>query len=51
MMILGGQITEKDTIYSPAAFPGLWHDEQIKGIANVARAIKKARVSLWFVRI
>ena len=41
MIILGGQIIEKDTIYTPAAFPGLWNDEQVEGIARVARAVKK----------
>ena len=41
MIILGGQIIDKDTIYAPAAFPGLWKDEQIEGIAKVARAVKK----------
>jgi 2,4-dienoyl-CoA reductase-like NADH-dependent reductase (Old Yellow Enzyme family) len=44
MIILGGQIIEKDTIYTPAAFPGLWHDDQIEGIAKVARAVQKARL-------
>ncbi len=41
MIILGGQIIEKNTIYTPAAFPGLWHDDQIEGIARVARAVKR----------
>jgi 2,4-dienoyl-CoA reductase-like NADH-dependent reductase (Old Yellow Enzyme family) len=41
MIILGGQIIEKDTIYTPAAFPGLWNDDQVEGIARVARAVKK----------
>jgi 2,4-dienoyl-CoA reductase-like NADH-dependent reductase (Old Yellow Enzyme family) len=41
MIILGGQIIEKNTIYTPAAFPGLWHDDQIEGIAKVARAVKR----------
>jgi 2,4-dienoyl-CoA reductase-like NADH-dependent reductase (Old Yellow Enzyme family) len=41
MIILGGQIIEKDTIYTPAAFPGLWDDDQIEGIAKVARAVKR----------
>ena len=41
MIILGGQIVEKNTIYTPAAFPGLWNDEQAEGIARVARAVKK----------
>src|SRR4029077_16090056 len=41
MIILGGQIIEKDTIYTPAAFPGLWHDDQIEGIARVASAVKR----------
>ena len=41
MIILGGQIIEKDAIYTPAAFPGLWKDEQIEGIAKVAWAVKK----------
>jgi 2,4-dienoyl-CoA reductase-like NADH-dependent reductase (Old Yellow Enzyme family)/thioredoxin reductase len=41
MIILGGQIIEKDAIYTPAAFPGLWHDDQIEGIAKVARAVKR----------
>ena len=41
MIILGGQIVDKDTIYTPAAFPGLWNDDQVEGIARVARAVKK----------
>ncbi len=41
MIILGGQIIDKDTIYTPAAFPGLWNDEQMEGIARVARAVKR----------
>ena len=41
MIILGGQIIEKDTIYTPAAFPGLWNEDQVEGIARVARAVKK----------
>jgi 2,4-dienoyl-CoA reductase-like NADH-dependent reductase (Old Yellow Enzyme family)/thioredoxin reductase len=41
MIILGGQIIDKNTIYTPAAFPGLWHDDQIEGIARVARAVKR----------
>ena len=36
MIILGGQV-EKDAIYTPAVFPGLWNDDQVEGIARVAR--------------
>src|SRR5271170_730098 len=41
MIILGGHLVDKDTLYTPAAFPGLWNEEQVEGLARVARAVKK----------
>ena len=41
MIIIGGHLINKDTIYTPLGFPGLWNDDQIEGLARVARAVKK----------
>jgi 2,4-dienoyl-CoA reductase-like NADH-dependent reductase (Old Yellow Enzyme family)/thioredoxin reductase len=41
MIILGGHLINKDTIYTPLGFPGLWSDAQLEGLANVARAVKR----------
>jgi len=41
MIILGGHLIDKDTIYTPMGFPGLWNDAQLEGLANVARAVKR----------
>jgi 2,4-dienoyl-CoA reductase-like NADH-dependent reductase (Old Yellow Enzyme family)/thioredoxin reductase len=41
MIILGGHLINKDTIYTPLGFPGLWNDAQLEGLANVARAVKR----------
>ncbi len=41
MIILGGHLIDKDTIYTPMGFPGLWNDAQMEGLANVARAVKR----------
>jgi 2,4-dienoyl-CoA reductase-like NADH-dependent reductase (Old Yellow Enzyme family)/thioredoxin reductase len=41
MIIIGGHLIDKDTIYTPLGFPGLWSDDQIEGLARVARAVKK----------
>jgi 2,4-dienoyl-CoA reductase-like NADH-dependent reductase (Old Yellow Enzyme family)/thioredoxin reductase len=41
MIILGGHLINKDTIYTPLGFPGLWNDAQMEGLANVARAVKR----------
>jgi 2,4-dienoyl-CoA reductase-like NADH-dependent reductase (Old Yellow Enzyme family)/thioredoxin reductase len=41
MIILGGHLINKDTIYTPLGFPGLWNDAQVEGLAKVARAVKK----------
>jgi 2,4-dienoyl-CoA reductase-like NADH-dependent reductase (Old Yellow Enzyme family) len=41
MIILGGHLIDKDTLYTPAGFPGLWNDDQVEGLARVARAVKK----------
>ena len=40
MIILGGHLINKDTIYTPLGFPGLWNDAQLEGLANVARAVR-----------
>ena len=44
MIILGGHLINKDTIYTPLGFPGLWNDAQLEGLANVAREIGRAHV-------
>jgi 2,4-dienoyl-CoA reductase-like NADH-dependent reductase (Old Yellow Enzyme family)/pyruvate/2-oxoglutarate dehydrogenase complex dihydrolipoamide dehydrogenase (E3) component len=41
MIILGGHLINKDTIYTPLGFPGLWNDAQMEGLANVARAVRR----------
>ena len=41
MIILGGHLVDKDTLYTPAGFPGLWNEDQVEGLARVARAVKK----------
>ena len=41
MIILGGHLIDKDTLYTPAGFPGLWNEDQVEGLARVARAVKK----------
>jgi 2,4-dienoyl-CoA reductase-like NADH-dependent reductase (Old Yellow Enzyme family)/thioredoxin reductase len=41
MIILGGHLINKDTIYTPLGFPGLWNDSQLEGLANVARVVKR----------
>ena len=41
MIILGGHLIDKNTIYTPMGFPGLWNDAQLEGLANVARAVKR----------
>ena len=41
MIILGGHVIDKDSIYTPMGFPGLWNDAQLEGLANVARAVKR----------
>jgi 2,4-dienoyl-CoA reductase-like NADH-dependent reductase (Old Yellow Enzyme family)/thioredoxin reductase len=41
MIVLGGHLINKDTIYTPLNFPGLWNDAQLEGLANVARAVKR----------
>jgi len=41
MIILGGHLIDRDTIYTPMGFPGLWNDAQLEGLANVARAVKR----------
>ena len=41
MIILGGHLIDRDTLYTPAAFPGLWNDDQVEGLARVTRAVKK----------
>ena len=41
LIILGGHLINKDTIYTPLGFPGLWNDAQLEGLANVARAVRR----------
>jgi 2,4-dienoyl-CoA reductase-like NADH-dependent reductase (Old Yellow Enzyme family)/thioredoxin reductase len=41
MIIIGGTLINRDTIYSPFLFPGLWSDDQIGGLAAVAEAVHR----------
>jgi 2,4-dienoyl-CoA reductase-like NADH-dependent reductase (Old Yellow Enzyme family) len=41
MIIIGGTLINRDTIYSPFLFPGLWSDDQIAGLAAVADAVHR----------
>jgi 2,4-dienoyl-CoA reductase-like NADH-dependent reductase (Old Yellow Enzyme family)/thioredoxin reductase len=41
MIILGGHLVDKNTLYTPVGFPGLWDDRQISGLARVASAVKR----------
>src|ERR1700761_1898326 len=41
MIVIGGTLINRDTIYSPFLFPGLWSDEQISGLAAVADAVHR----------
>jgi 2,4-dienoyl-CoA reductase-like NADH-dependent reductase (Old Yellow Enzyme family) len=41
MIIIGGTLINRDTIYSPFLFPGLWSDEQVGGLAAVAEAVHR----------
>ena len=34
MIILGGHLINKDTIYTPLGFPGLWNDAQLEGLGQ-----------------
>jgi 2,4-dienoyl-CoA reductase-like NADH-dependent reductase (Old Yellow Enzyme family)/thioredoxin reductase len=41
LIIIGGTLINRDTIYSPFLFPGLWDDHQIEGLAAVAEAVHR----------
>src|ERR1700760_2813214 len=41
MIVIGGTLINRDTIYSPFLFPGLWSDDQIEGLASVADAVHR----------
>ncbi len=41
LIIIGGTLINRDTIYSPFLFPGLWGDHQIEGLAAVAEAVHR----------
>ena len=41
MIVIGGTLINRDTMYSPFLFPGLWEDAQIDGLARVAEAVHR----------
>lgn len=41
IIILGGHIIDKNALYTPVGFPGLWDDRQISGLARVVSAVKR----------
>lgn len=41
MIIIGGTLINRDTLYSPFLFPGLWSDAQTEGLAAVADAVHR----------
>jgi 2,4-dienoyl-CoA reductase-like NADH-dependent reductase (Old Yellow Enzyme family)/pyruvate/2-oxoglutarate dehydrogenase complex dihydrolipoamide dehydrogenase (E3) component len=41
LIVIGGTLINKDTMYSPFLFPGLWDDNQIDGLAAVAEAVHR----------
>ena len=41
LILIGGTIIHKEGLYSEINFPGLWTDEQIKGLARVAEAVHR----------
>ncbi|QEC49510.1 hypothetical protein FSW04_19350 [Baekduia soli] len=41
MIIIGGTLINRDTLYSPFLFPGLWDDAQVEGLAAVAEAVHR----------
>jgi 2,4-dienoyl-CoA reductase-like NADH-dependent reductase (Old Yellow Enzyme family)/thioredoxin reductase len=41
LIIIGGTLINKDTLYTPLLFPGLWEDAQIEGLAAIAEAVHR----------
>lgn len=41
LIIIGGTLISRDSLYSPFLFPGLWDDSQVEGLAAVADAVHK----------
>jgi 2,4-dienoyl-CoA reductase-like NADH-dependent reductase (Old Yellow Enzyme family)/thioredoxin reductase len=41
LIVLGGTLINRETMYSPFLFPGLWDDAQIEGLAAVAEAVHR----------
>lgn len=39
--MIGGTLINRDTMYSPFLFPGLWDDAQVEGLAAVAEAVHR----------
>jgi 2,4-dienoyl-CoA reductase-like NADH-dependent reductase (Old Yellow Enzyme family)/thioredoxin reductase len=46
MIIIGGTLVNRDTMYSPFLFPGLWEDGQIEGLAAIADAVHREGAKL-----
>ena len=44
MIILGGHLINKDTIYTPLGFPGLWNDAQLEGPGQCGAGGQAARL-------
>lgn len=41
LIIIGGTIVQRDALYTPLLFPGLWEDEQVEGLAAIADAVHR----------
>lgn len=39
LIIIGGTLVSRDTLYTPLLFPGLWEDSQIDGLRAIADAV------------
>ena len=44
LIIIGGTIIDRESLYSEFNFPGLWNDEQVEALAKVADAVHRARL-------
>ncbi len=41
MIIIGGTIIDRESLYSEFNFPGLWNDEQVEALSRVADAVHR----------
>jgi len=41
MIVIGGTLIDKNSSYAPLAFPGLWDDRHIVGLARIAKAVQR----------